>query len=239
MSSLFQMVILAGGLATRLHPVSKTIPKSLIDVNGEPFIAHQLRLLAQKGIREIVLCIGYLGEQIIEKVGNGNQYGVHVGYSWDGPSLLGTAGAIKNALPLLNDTFFVLYGDSYLPCDYKDVQAAYLKHQKLALMTLFKNCDQWDTSNIVFINGEILIYDKNKKTQTMNYIDYGLGVFNKNVFDQVPSDIPYDLALLYQDLLSKQQLSAFEVSERFYEVGSCAGIQGLERYLSTRVPANT
>lgn len=233
-SDLFQVVILAGGLATRLRPMTETIPKSLVDVNGEPFIAHQLRLLKHHGIRDILMCVGYLGEQLIEVIGDGKEYGVNIAYSFDGPKLLGTAGAIKQAMPLLQDTFFVLYGDSYLPCDYQAVQDAYVKSQKLALMTVFKNSGQWDTSNVEFADGQILVYDKKNKTERMQYIDYGLGVFNKQAFNQLPSHEPYDLALLYQNLLAEQQLSAYEVKERFYEAGSFAGIKELGYYLSSR-----
>ncbi len=230
-SGLFQVVILAGGLATRLRPMTETIPKSLVDVNGEPFIAHQLRLLEQNGIRDIVMCVGYLGEQIIKVIGDGKEYGVNIAYSFDGPQLLGTAGAIKQTMPLLKDTFFVLYGDSYLPCDYKAVQDAYMHSQKLALMTVFRNSGQWDTSNVEFANGHILVYDKKNKTERMQYIDYGLGLFNKQAFNQVSGNEPYDLALLYQHLLAEQQLSAYEVKERFYEAGSFAGIKELESYI--------
>ncbi len=232
-TDLFQVVILAGGLATRLRPTTEKIPKSLMDINGEPFIVHQLRLLKQKGIREIVICVGYLGDQIINVIGDGKEYGVNVVYSWDGPQLLGTAGAIKQAMHCLNDSFFVLYGDSYLPCDYKNAQTAFINSQKLALMTVFRNSGQWDTSNVEFVNGEIGVYDKVNRTPRMQYIDYGLGIFNKQVFNEVPNDQPYDLALLYQKLLAEQQLAAFEVVERFYEAGSFAGINELEYYLSS------
>lgn len=231
-TDLFQLVILAGGLATRLRPITETIPKSLVDVNGEPFIAHQLRLLQRKGIRNIVMCVGYLGEQIIEAIGDGHRYGVHITYSFDGPKLLGTAGAIKQALPLLNDNFFVLYGDSYLPCDYFATQQTYIQHQKLALMTVFKNGGQWDSSNVEFVDHQILVYDKKNKTERMQYIDYGLGIFNKRAFERVPQDEAYDLALLYQNLLAEHQLSAFEVKQRFYEAGSFTGIQELGLYLT-------
>lgn len=230
-ADLFQVVILAGGLATRLQPLTSKIPKSLIEVNGEPFIVHQLRLLQRKGVLNIVLCVGHLAEQIIKKIGDGNEYGVNVVYSYDGPQLLGTAGAIKQAIPLLKDRFFVLYGDAYLPCDYKSAQAIFTNSRKHALMTVFCNRGQWDTSNVEYANGSILSYDKKNITERMHYIDYGLGIFSKEAFDQVPSDAPFDLALLYQNLLAQHQLSAFEVCERFYEVGSFAGLRELEYYL--------
>lgn len=227
---IFPVVILAGGLATRLRPLTATLPKSLIDIQGEPFVAHQLRLLSRDGIRQVVMCLGYLGEQVVNFVGKGKRFGLTVSYSFDGECLLGTAGAIKKALPLLHENFFVLYGDSYLPCDYLAAQTAFKNSQRLALMTVFRNQGQWDKSNVEFVDGHIRAYDKKHQTTQMHYIDYGLGVFKKEAFHSVPDHLPYDLAVLYQTLLARQQLAAYEVTERFYETGSFAGIAELERY---------
>lgn len=231
-TNLYPIVILAGGLATRLRPLTSNLPKALVDINGEPFIAHQLRLLAKNGIREVVMCLGYLGEKIVDYVGNGSQFGLKVSYSFDGEKLLGTAGAIKKALPLLSDTFFVVYGDSYLPCDYAAIQAAFVKNQQAALMTVFHNLGKWDTSNVEFADGKIIVYDKHQRTPRMLHIDYGLTIFSKPVFDQVPDNEAYDLVPVYQTLLASQQLGAYEVSERFYENGSHTGIQELGAYLT-------
>ena len=173
-TKLFPVVILAGGLATRLRPITETIPKSLVDIHGEPFIAHQLRLLKHHGITEVLLCIGYLGEQIVDKIGNGDRFGVQVSYAFDGPKLLGTAGAIKQALRQLPEYFFVLYGDSYLPCNYAAIQKIFLNSGKQALMTVFKNQDQWDNSNVEFKYGQVMEYDKKNKTDRMHHIDLGL-----------------------------------------------------------------
>ena len=230
--ALFPVVILAGGLATRLRPLTETIPKALIEINGEPFIAHQLRLLRKNNITQVVLCLGFLGEQITEYVGDGSRFELNVSYVFDGPTLLGTAGAIKQALPLLKDDFFVLYGDSYLPCDYLAVQQAFIESQQPALMTVFENNSLWDTSNVEFAQQTIVSYNKIHRTQRMRYIDYGLGVFNRLAFDQIPANHPYDLALLYQDLLKRQQLAAFEIKQRFYEIGSFTGIEELGQYLA-------
>jgi len=222
---LLPVAILAGGLATRLRPVTETIPKALIEVHGEPFLAHQLRLLKQRGITRVVLCVGYLGSQIEAYLGDGSRFGLEAGYSFDGPRLLGTAGAICRALPLLGDAFFVLYGDSYLPCDYARVQNAFLEQGKPGLMTIFRNEGQWDASNVEFLDGRIIDYRKTNRTPRMHHIDYGLGVFHKAAFDAVPTDQPYDLATVYQDLLRSGELAAYEVSERFYEAGSEQGLR--------------
>jgi NDP-sugar pyrophosphorylase family protein len=233
---LYPAVILAGGRATRLGSLTASVPKALIDLNGEPFIVHQLRLLAEKGIRNVLLCVGYLGEQIVQRLGDGRDLGLAIQYSFDGPRLLGTGGAVKQALSkLAAPAFFVLYGDSYLACDYAAVQAAFQNSGKLALMTVFRNDGRWDVSNIEFSEGRILAYDKKKPTERMHHIDYGLGVFHKNTFLQVPAGEPYDLATLYQDLLRADQLTALEVSQRFYEIGSPAGLEEARTYLANRV----
>jgi NDP-sugar pyrophosphorylase family protein len=230
---LHPMVILAGGLATRLGDISRAVPKALIDVNGEPFVLHQLRLLKDRGVTQVLLCVGYLGEQIMERVGNGWNLGLTVQYSFDGPRLLGTGGAIKKALPKLDGpTFFLLYGDAYLECDYAAVQSAFETSGKLSLMTVFRNEGRWDASNIEFAAGRILAYDKKNPTPNMKYIDYGLGMFQKDAFASVPADEPHDLAVLQQNLLRTDQLTAYEVSGRFYEIGSVVGLEETRQYLT-------
>src|SRR5208283_4063956 len=154
------VAILAGGLATRLRPITEKIPKSLVPVAGKPFLAHQLELLHARGIRRVVLCIGYLGEMIQREFSDGGAFGVRLDYSFDGPKLLGTGGAIKRALPLLSDEFFVLYGDSYLPVEYRPIAEFFRRSGKLGCMTVYRNEGRYDTSNVVFRDGEIAVYDK-------------------------------------------------------------------------------
>jgi NDP-sugar pyrophosphorylase family protein len=223
------VAILAGGLGTRLHPVTRAIPKALVEINGEPFIAHQLRLLRARGIERVVLCVAHLGEMVRDFVGDGARFALAVEYSFDGPTLLGTAGALRQALRLLGDAFFVLYGDSYLPCDYQAVEEAFRSSGKPALMTVFRNEGLWDASNIEFTGGRIADYDKRKRTPRMRHIDYGLGVFSRTPVERLTP--PCDLAALYQDLLGRGELAALEVPERFYEIGSFAGAHELARYL--------
>jgi NDP-sugar pyrophosphorylase family protein len=233
-TGIFPVAILAGGLARRLQPVTETIPKALVDVNGEPFIAHQLRLLHTNGVDRVVVCAGYLGEMIQDCVGDGGRFGLQVEFSFDGPRLLGTAGAVKQALPLLGEAFFVLYGDTYLSCDYRAVQTEFERSGRLALMTVFRNENRWDRSNVEFVNGRILAYDKEKRTPRMQHIDYGLGVFNHSAFEVVPRDQPYDLATLYRSLLTQGQLAAYEVDQRFYEIGTFEGLEETRRHLAVR-----
>ena len=225
------VAILAGGLATRLRPITEKIPKSLVPVKGRPFLAHQLELLHARGIRQAVLCIGYLGEMIQRDFGDGSAYGVHLEYSLDGPKLLGTGGAIKQALPKLGNEFFVLYGDSYLPLEYRPVADCFHSSGKLGLMTVYHNEGRYDTSNVVFRDGEIAVYDKKAKLPEMRHIDYGLSLFNASVFDAYPADQPFDLAEVMGKLVRERQLAGYEVGERFYEMGSPAGLAELETIL--------
>jgi NDP-sugar pyrophosphorylase family protein len=224
--------ILAGGLATRLRPFTAQVPKSLLDVNGEPFIAHQLRLLRSNGIGHVVLCLGYLGHMVEDAVGDGSSYGIEVEYSFDGPNLLGTAGAVKKAIPKLGNSFFVLYGDSYLPCNYMAVAGAFARSGKLALMTVFRNHDRWDSSNVEMADGNIVAYDKKSHSPRMDYIDYGLGVFDCCAFAEVPDGRSSDLADLYSTLVFRGEVAPFEVTERFYEIGSVQGWKETATYLS-------
>ena len=235
MSSL-QAVILAGGLATRLRPLTEKYPKSLVDINGLPFIDYQLRLLHRQNIRDIVLCVGYLGEMIQEYVGDGQRFGLSIQYVFDGPNLLGTGGALKKAADYLDDAFFVIYGDSYLVCDYVQVQKTFVLAEKQGLMTVFRNQSQWDTSNIEFMNGHIINYDKVNRTPNMHYIDYGLGILTQAALEHIPQHQPYDLAYLYQTLLREDQLAAYEIFQRFYEIGSLQGIEDFKTYLANQNP---
>jgi NDP-sugar pyrophosphorylase family protein len=228
------VAILAGGLATRLRPVTESVPKSLLEVNGEPFAVHQLRLLQTRGIRRVVLCVGHLGELVERAIGNGSALGLQVDYSFDGPALLGTAGAIRNALPRLGDFFFVMYGDSYLPCDYAAIARNFASAGMLGMMTVFRNEGKWDTSNVEFEAGRILAYSKTNRTPRMRYIDYGLGVFRAEAFQGLPAGKPCDLTEVHADLLQRKQLAAFEVRERFYEIGSPAGLRETAEFLAAQ-----
>jgi NDP-sugar pyrophosphorylase family protein len=232
--STWPVAILAGGLAKRLRPTTTKIPKALVTVAGEPFLSHQLKLLYSAGLRRVVLCVGYLGEMIEKEFSDGACFDMRVTYSFDGPRLLGTGGALKKALPLLGEYFFVLYGDSYLPIDYRSAARAFLASGKSALMTVYKNEDRWDRSNVWFDRNEILRYDKNEHLPEVQYIDYGLGVLRTEVLANWPENRRFDLAGVYQSLIAKNDLAGFEVTERFYEIGSKEGLAELEALLASR-----
>jgi len=221
---MYPVVILCGGLATRLRPLTTNIPKSLIEVAGRPFIEHQLADLHGQGARRVILCVGHGGEMIREKIGEGERFGILIQYVSDGPRLLGTGGALKAAGRLLDGEFFVLYGDSYLQIDYAAVADSFDAAGTLGLMTVYRNDGKWDTSNVVYEEGRILLYDKKNPVAAMRHIDYGLGMLKTEALDRVPPDQPYDLALLYGGLVKESQLAGFEAFQRFYEIGTIEGL---------------
>jgi len=225
------VAILAGGLATRLEPILKDTPKSLIEICGKPFIDWQLRLLAQSGINRVVLCTSHKSEMIEKYVGDGTKYGIQINYSKDGPTQLGTGGAIKKATQQLEESFIVLYGDSYLPIDYKSVEGAFKKQNDPALMTIYKNNNELDASNVFFEFGKVKKYSKGSKSSEFNYIDFGLSVFNKSVFSQYKLDDNFDLSETFSALSKANRLAAYEVKDRFYEVGSISGISDFTEYI--------
>jgi NDP-sugar pyrophosphorylase family protein len=227
------VAVLAGGLATRLRPITETIPKALVEVAGRPFAEHQIALLRSHGVTDIVFLVGHLGEMVRDHLGDGARFGVTLRYVFDGPHPRGTGGAIRRALDEFADPFFVLYGDSYLECDYRAVERAFRGGPADGLMTVCRNDDQWDRSNVRFVDGRIEAYDKSGATPGMHHIDYGLGAFRKAAFSGRGEDEAFDLAALYQQLLGGGRLQAFEVAGRFYEIGSPAGLEETRAHLST------
>jgi N-acetyl-alpha-D-muramate 1-phosphate uridylyltransferase len=228
------VAILAGGLATRLRPFTEHVPKSLIDVAGRPFADHQIEWLSAQGASRIVFLVGYKGELIRDALGDGTRWGLTLQYVFDGELLLGTGGALKRALPALGGEFIVMYGDSYLECDLPAVEAAYRTSGAPALMTVYRNDDRWDLSNVLFDSGRILRYDKRHRTPEMRHIDYGLGIMSAAALEPYPPDSPFDLALVYQTLVNEARLAAYEVTSRFYEIGSPQGLEETRAYLASR-----
>lgn len=225
------IAIIAGGLGTRLAPITETVPKALVPVNGRPFIDHQLTLLRSNGITDVVLCLGYLGEMIEAYLGDGSRFGCSIAYSYDGPQRIGTAGALAKALPLLGQRFFMTYGDSYLDCDYRSIEASFVHSGQPALMTVFRNDGAIVPSNVLYRDGLIVAYDKLRPSADMRHIDYGVSVFDQAVFADIPLDRPTDLAVVFQRLVSEHALAGYEAPTRFYEVGTPEGIAQTEAYL--------
>lgn len=228
------VAILAGGLATRLRPITEKYPKAMIDIHGKPFIEYQFALLAGHGLTDIVLCLGYEGKQIEDYFGDGHRFGVNLRYSYDGDVLLGTGGAIQKALPLLSDVFIVLYGDSYLKADYPSIVSHFLtfytpdaSDSPIGLMTVYKNDNQFDTSNVIFQEEKIIKYDKRNPLPEMEYIDWGLGILTKTAFESFNGK--FDLADLYEFLVDQKKLMGYEVFQRFYEIGSFDGLNEFKK----------
>jgi NDP-sugar pyrophosphorylase family protein len=229
-----QVVILAGGLATRLQPMTERIPKALMDVAGQPFAVHQIELLRRYGLTDIAFLVGHLGEMVRDTLGDGMQWGARLRYIFDGPHRLGTGGAIRRALPELDDPFLVLYGDSYLECDYAAIERAFLASGKRGLMTVYRNDDLLDRSNVLYAEGRIVRYDKQCRTPEMRHIDYGLGAFWKSAFVACAADEAFDLVEVYRNLLANENLAGHEVAHRFYEIGSPEGLEEARTYLAAK-----
>jgi NDP-sugar pyrophosphorylase family protein len=226
------VAILAGGAATRLGAIARDVPKALVEVAGRPFLMHQLELLRRRGIRDVVLCVGHLGAQIEATVGDGASCGVRVRYSHDGERPLGTGGALRHALPLLGDAFFVLNGDTYLDCDYEAVARALLDGVEPAVLTVFRNDNRGDHSNVLYVDGRIVRYSKTNRSPDMQHIDAGLAAIRSDVFASYPDGEPFDLARVYEDLASRDAMAPFELPTRFFDMGTPAGLVDTQTHLA-------
>ena len=228
-----QCVILAGGLGTRMRPLTETVPKTLLPVAGTPFAHYQLDWLARHSVREVVYCVAVLGEQVRAYVGDGSRWGLDVRYVEDGDELRGTAGALRRALDtgLLHDWFLVLYGDSFLPFDFRRLGDAFLAQPRPAMMAVHHNQGRWDTANVRLADGVVDLYRKGGATSGMDYIDYGVTALRAGlVAERVAPGKKHDLAGLYYDLSREGLLAGLEVSQRFYEIGSPAGLRDFEAW---------
>jgi N-acetyl-alpha-D-muramate 1-phosphate uridylyltransferase len=221
--------LLAGGLGTRLGETVRDTPKPLLEVAGEPFLLHQLRLLARYGAAQVVLCVGYLGELIEERIGS-ERFGIQVTYSYDGPNLIGTLGAVRKAAPALGSRFLILYGDTYLRLDYAAVARDWERSGLPGLMTVLRNDGQWDVSNVIFDGGRVTTYDKRSTVAGMHWIDYGLGGLRADALALLPETD--DLADLYHELARRGELCGVAATERFYEIGTPAALAETGEFLT-------
>ncbi|HEX3773898.1 MAG TPA: sugar phosphate nucleotidyltransferase [Polyangiaceae bacterium] len=230
-----QVVILAGGLATRLGARTRELPKALLPVLGRPFLAWQVEALASSGFSDFVLCISHFGHMVRDFLGGGAAFGVTVAYSEDGPRLLGTGGALRNAAPLLAPQFLVTYGDSYLPFDYsaplRDLESC---PEALGTMSVFENAGEWDASNSEVHGDWVTRYEKGGRDPALRYIDYGAIALRRELLLEYPPDSAFGLDQLQSELARRGKLRAYVARERFYEIGSERGIEDLEAKLATR-----
>ena len=224
-----QVVIIAGGLGTRLGQLTANQPKSMIQILGKPFIDYQLDLLKKGSVTDVVLCLGHQGQQIADYCMDGRKYGLKLKYSFEN-KLLDTAGAIKLAEPMLQDSFFTLYGDSYVFIDFQDMLSTLGKKNTLGVMSVYQNHDQFDKSNTAVANGMVSFYSKEKR-DNLKYIDYGVNLFRKDVLRLIPEAEPYSMVTVFNQLIERHQLAAYEVKKRFYEIGSIKGLTEFTEYM--------
>lgn len=220
-----QAVILAGGLATRLSPLTDRTPKSMVKISGRPFLEYQVELLRRDRIKDLLLCVGHLGGQILDHFGDGERLGMRISYSFDGEELLGTGGALRKAEALLQDRFFVLYGDSYLLYDYRAIREHFEKFDELSLLVVYRNENRYDRSNVMIENGRVKLYDKKNPREGMVHIDAGLSILRKTALELAPRDRSFDLSDLYGELARRERMLAYQVNQRFYEIGSVESLR--------------
>jgi len=229
-----QMVILCGGLATRLGNLTKAIPKSMIEIEGKPFLEYQIENVKKHSIEDIILCVGHLSEKIKDYFGNGEQFGVNIKYSDDGDKPLGPIGAVKNAEALVEDVFFIMYGDSYLSVDFQKVYSYFMENNKLGLIVVYKNFDKYDKSNLVIEDNMVVGYGKKDRTKDMIYIDYGTSIIRKKALINVPKNTIYSTGEFFSNLIKKEELLAFEADERFYHIGNPDALEEFRNFIRSQ-----
>jgi NDP-sugar pyrophosphorylase family protein len=206
----------------------------MIQINGKPFLEYQIENLKKNEISDIVLCVGHLSEKIESYFGKGERFGVNIKYSHDGEKLLGPMGAVKNAESLLENNFFIMYGDSYLTLDFKKVHSFFIKENKLGLMVVYKNFNKFDKSNLIVENNLVTAYGENNRTKEMIYIDYGTSVIRKKSLDLIPIDEYFTTGQFFVKLIENKELLAFEADNRFYHIGNPESLEELRNYIKNR-----
>lgn len=229
-----QIVILCGGLATRLGNLTKDTPKSMLKIKDKPFLQYQIENLKKQKVKDIVLCVGYLSEQIENYFGTGKKFGLNIKYSFDKDKPLGPIGALKNAEDLLEDTFFIMYGDSYLNIDFKKIQSYFKQYDKLCLMVVYKNFNRYDKSNLIVKNNMVVAYGEKERTKDMVYIDYGASILRKESLSFIPKNTFFSTGQFFSDLISIKELLAFEVKERFYHIGNPDALREFKNYIEAQ-----
>jgi len=231
---LLQAVILAGGLGTRLGKLTQKVPKPMLQVNGKPFLEYEITLLRDSGISDFVLCVGYLGEVIENYFKDGTRFGINIRYSHDGQRLMGPAGALKCAEPLLDELFFVTYGDAYLRADYHRVMKTLLDSRRLGVMVVYENHDLYGKSDIAVKDGYVTGYDKVGRSEGMFWVNFGVTALRKRALSFIPPTKEIGEEEFYHELIMRKELLAFQVSDRFYEIGSPQSLKEFEQFISRR-----
>lgn len=229
-----QIVIICGGLATRLGNLAKKTPKSMMDINGKPFIEHQIEMLKKQNIKNIVLCTGHLSEKIESYLGDGKNFGVDIKYSYDGGKRLGPMGAVKNAESILEKDFFIMYGDSYIFVDFNKVYDFYKENNELVCMVVYKNKNKYDKSNLIVENNRVIGHKDLKVEGKIEYIDYGTSILNKKSLDFIPKDSFFSTEDFFKKMIKKNQLLAYEIKKRFYHIGNPKALEEFRNFVKNQ-----
>ncbi len=227
-----QAAILVGGLGTRLGRLTQEVPKPMVMVRGRPFLEHEISLLKRSGITDFVLCVGYLGEKVEEHFGDGSRWGVRVSYSWDGPRLLGPAGALKRAEPLLQEFFFVTYGDAYLRADYRGLMRTLVDSGRLGVMAVYQNRNKYGRSDVAVRGESIVRYDK-RGGEGLDWVNFGVSALSRRALALIPAGRECGEEEFYGQLIERDELLAFPVPDRFYEIGTPASLKEFEQFVSS------
>jgi N-acetyl-alpha-D-muramate 1-phosphate uridylyltransferase len=226
-----QVAILAGGLGTRLMPLTRNLPKPMVPVLGRPFLEHQITLLQRHGATDIVLLVGHLGDAIRAYFGDGSRFGIRILYSDEGDARLDTAGAVKHAESLLDDAFMVLFGDSYLPVDYAQISREFLARGTRGMMVVYRNDNRFDTSDVAVEDGLVTAYQKYPPLPGAVYINYGLTLLKRETLAVMTPGQSISLQDFLQPFVREHAIAAWEATKRFFEIGSLAGLSELESHL--------
>jgi NDP-sugar pyrophosphorylase family protein len=234
-----QAVILAGGLGTRMRPITETIPKPMIAVAGKPFLQYQLELLTGSGIGRALLLVAYLGEQIQQYFGGGDKFGCNISYSFES-SPLGTGGALRNAEAQLQDYFVLVNGDTYLAIDYRALLEDFQKADCAAMIVAYKKPEGASQSvpasllpaNLgVSQDGAVTAYRK-RNPEGLSHIDAGVIVLRKEILARLPAGQKCSLEEeIYPQLIAQGEMRAWVTLEPFFDMGSPAGLAALEEKL--------
>ncbi len=227
-----QAAILAGGLGTRLRPLTDKVPKAMAPVNGKPFLEYQLELLRDQGVDDIVLCVGYKGEMIRDRFKDGKRLGVEIRYSSEGDRLLGPIGALKMAERHLGGSFFVTYGDAYLRLDYREMMRTLLANEEPAVMAVYRNQGRYGRSDVVVEGGFVTAYDKVNSAPRMDWVNFGVTAMKKEALASLERGRVCDEQTFYGGLAKERRLRAFEARERFYEIGSEKSLKEFAGFIS-------
>ena len=225
----FEAIILSGGKGTRVKKYTKKIPKCLIEINGKPFLYHQLEYLKKNNIKNVIVSVNYLGGKISSYLKKNIDF-INTKIVNDGKRPLGTGGAIIKSLRFLKKNFYIIYGDSYLNFNLKKLA----KKKNLATMAIFRNNNKYDKSNIELKKLGKIFYHKNNENKKLKYIDYGVSYVNKRIFKEIKKNIKFNLPDFFDEISKRNMLSGYKVIKRFYEIGSYNGIKDLKNYLKKK-----